>query len=53
MNTLEFYKTTLDFVDTTTKILKIASQLANEKAASDKAVAEKLPGSKACGISTS
>jgi hypothetical protein len=44
MNTLEFYKTTLDFVDTTTKILKIASQLANEKAASDKAVAEKLPG---------
>lgn len=42
MNTVEFYKATLDFVDTTTHILKIAADLATEKEASDKAVNEKL-----------
>jgi hypothetical protein len=44
MNTLEFYKTTLDFVDKTTQILKIASELAAEKEASDKAVNAKIAG---------
>lgn len=41
MNTAEFYKTTLDFVDTTTKILKIASELSEKQASTEKAVGEK------------
>lgn len=41
MNTTEFYQTTLNFVDTTSKILKIAAAVAEKQAATEKAVAPK------------
>lgn len=41
MNTSEFYKTTLNFVDTTTKILKIASEIAQKQADTEASVAVK------------
>ena len=44
MNNLDFYKMTLDFVDKTTQVMKIAAELAAEKQATDKAINEKLPG---------
>lgn len=42
MNQAEFYKKTLDFVTTTAKALKVASDLATKSASAEKAVNEKL-----------
>jgi hypothetical protein len=41
MNTAEFYTKTLDFVATTTEILKIASTLAEKQASTEEAVNDK------------
>jgi hypothetical protein len=41
MNNSEFYKMTLDFVDTTSKVLKIATDIASAQSADTRSVNEK------------